>query len=230
MYEIYLDVFVASGLLQGIPLEEFDRMLQSTNPRIQDFSKGQVIYEKGQPFKEFAFILSGRVDDIEVKKSGNRALIETLYPGQVIGLMRWFSSYDKVAPTQSIAQCDCSLMFFSIQNLVSPPEPIAAYKQQLTVNLFRKVCDRVATLFDSLYFLRSRTIREKIAIFLYKQVEEENSCTIFLKYSRDELADYLYVPQPSLSRELASMKAEGIIDFYRETIRILDLEKLRSCF
>ncbi len=43
------------------------------------------------------------------------------------------------------------------------------------------------------------------------------------------MAELLNVPRPSLSRELSHMKAEGgIIDFDKNTIKILDIQLLEE--
>ncbi len=42
------------------------------------------------------------------------------------------------------------------------------------------------------------------------------------------MAELLNIPRPSLSRELVNMKEEGIIDFYKNKIKILDLKKLED--
>ena len=42
--------------------------------------------------------------------------------------------------------------------------------------------------------------------------------------TREEMADFLCVNRSALSRELSRMKRDGIIDFYRDTFRILKKE------
>ena len=44
------------------------------------------------------------------------------------------------------------------------------------------------------------------------------------------MAEMLNIPRPSLSRELTNMKEDGLIDFYKNNIKILDLEGLKKVF
>ena len=44
--------------------------------------------------------------------------------------------------------------------------------------------------------------------------------------TKQKLAETLGIPRPSLSRELINMKDIGIIDYYKDTIKILDLDSL----
>jgi DNA-binding transcriptional regulator LsrR (DeoR family) len=46
--------------------------------------------------------------------------------------------------------------------------------------------------------------------------------------NRQQLADFLNVSRPSMSRELSRMRDEGIIDFHLSAVRILDIERLKE--
>jgi CRP-like cAMP-binding protein len=75
---------------------------------------------------------------------------------------------------------------------------------------------------DKLYFLSFKTIRQKIANYLLKLPAKEGVVT--LDRSQNSLAEYFGVTRPSLSRELANMQEEGLIEMERKTIRILNLK------
>lgn len=49
-----------------------------------------------------------------------------------------------------------------------------------------------------------------------------------IQMNREQLAEFLNVSRPSMSRELSRMRDEGIIDFHLSTFKILDIEKLKS--
>jgi CRP-like cAMP-binding protein len=49
-----------------------------------------------------------------------------------------------------------------------------------------------------------------------------------LPLKRNELADFLGVSRPAVSRELGRMRDEGLIEFYKSSVRIIDLEGLRG--
>ena len=49
-----------------------------------------------------------------------------------------------------------------------------------------------------------------------------------LAMNRNEMADFLNVARPSLSREMCRMRDEGIIDFHRSSVRIMDMEALKA--
>ena len=79
---------------------------------------------------------------------------------------------------------------------------------------------------QKLRVLGGGVIREKIACFLVEQQDKEGR--INSSFSREEMADYLNVARPSLSRELGKMQQEGIISLKRRQIQIKDQKRLEE--
>ena len=76
------------------------------------------------------------------------------------------------------------------------------------------------------------SLKERIANWLLDCLEDDDDdsdMTIYLQMSREELADFLGVARPSLSRALMRLKEEGLIEVGKNRITVLDryaLEKL----
>jgi CRP-like cAMP-binding protein len=87
---------------------------------------------------------------------------------------------------------------------------------RLTVGLARKMLD----MNDRVRVLLKHSLREKITAFLdlYK---EENGCGFSVPLSREEMAEYLGCDRSALSRELARMSGEGIIEYNRNSFKVL---------
>lgn len=69
---------------------------------------------------------------------------------------------------------------------------------------------------------------KKITNIILLEFGRQKSQYIVLPYSRKKMAELLNIPRPSLSRELVNMREEGLIDFYKNKIKILDLKKLEK--
>ena len=76
--------------------------------------------------------------------------------------------------------------------------------------------------------LMLKGMREKLATYLLNEAQHQNSYAFNIPLNRNELADYLNVSRPSMCRELSRLKAEGIIDYYKNTFKILDIEQLKK--
>ncbi len=57
----------------------------------------------------------------------------------------------------------------------------------------------------------------------------ENS-VVELRMNREQLADFLGVARPSLSRELMRMQKDGLIEVSRKTIRICDRDAVEMLY
>ena len=88
--------------------------------------------------------------------------------------------------------------------------------------------NRILMLNDRITNLSYDTLRKKIANIIILEYNRQKSPYIILPYSRKKMAELLNIPRPSLSRELINMKEDGLIDFYRNKIKILDLKALEA--
>ena len=67
----------------------------------------------------------------------------------------------------------------------------------------------------------NKTIRECILNYLAHESKLQNSNQIQLGITKKELADRIGVQRTSLSRELSKMRDEGIIDYDRNSIKLI---------
>ena len=74
--------------------------------------------------------------------------------------------------------------------------------------------------------LNAETIKGKIAAYLLSIYKKNNKFIFDMPMKRQELSEFLGVTRPSLSRELSNMQNEGIIDVYKSSVKILNLERL----
>ena len=72
--------------------------------------------------------------------------------------------------------------------------------------------------------LSSSNLRQKIARLILQ--ESKDGKVAFINMNREEMADFISVARPSLSRELMKMQDEGLIEVEKDKIHILDIEEL----
>ena len=65
-------------------------------------------------------------------------------------------------------------------------------------------------------------LREKILAYLSMQAQKQDSRYITLPLGRIELANYIGANRSALTRELAAMREDGLIDYDKNTFRILE--------
>ncbi len=92
----------------------------------------------------------------------------------------------------------------------------------------RTLSERILLLNGKIKSLSYTTVRQKVAHYLLEEYRRQKSTQITLTSARHELADFLAIPRPSLSRELIAMKNEGWIDFDRKTVTIHNVQALEK--
>ena len=65
------------------------------------------------------------------------------------------------------------------------------------------------------------TLREKILAYLSMQAQKQESRYITLPLNRTEMADFLGVNRSAMTRELAAMRKEGLLDFDKDTFMLM---------
>ena len=71
-----------------------------------------------------------------------------------------------------------------------------------------------------LHIVSTASLRERIAIWLIDSMDSEGK--VVMRMKREELADFLGVARPSLSRELMRMQSDGLIEVSKKCICIKD--------
>ena len=87
--------------------------------------------------------------------------------------------------------------------------------------MVRIIAGKNRELMKKVEVVSQKTLREKILAYLSHQSQRAESRYFEIPLSRQELAEYLCADRTALSRELASMKADGLIDYDKNMFRIL---------
>lgn len=67
-----------------------------------------------------------------------------------------------------------------------------------------------------------KSLRERLTLFLKDQSAQQQSPMFTIPLRRNELAEHLNVDRTALSRELSKMKSDHLIDYHRNSFRLLE--------
>jgi CRP-like cAMP-binding protein len=137
-------------------------------------------------------------------------------------------SGNRIWPATVIAQTDCSVMYVPSDKLVGQCAASCTGHRKLIMNMLGILSRKAMTLSRQLEYLSIRSMRGRIAAFLLEQYKKSGQLTFMLAMNRNELADFLNVTRPSLSREMCRMRDEGILDFHRSSVQIKDAAALKA--
>lgn len=226
MFTKWQAVLAHCPLFAGIDPAELQIMLGCLNPEVRRYRKHELVTVEGERFLGVGVVLAGRASVTKESVAGNRVILSTLQPGDLFGEMVAFSGR-KGWPATILAQQEATVFFLPPAKIVGNCPRQCPSHRRLILNMLRIISEKALQLNRKVEHLTIKTLRGKIAVFLLEKAKEAGTTTFMLPFNRNELAEYLNVARPSLSRELGRLKAEGVIDFHGASVKIIDAEALK---
>jgi len=227
MYEKYLDTLLKTPLFYNMDRKEIIELLNCINPKISSYSKNSYITVAGFEFKSVGILLKGEATVSKEDAAGNRVVMTVLKQGDIFGEIVVFSSHSKWPATVQ-AQEHCEVLFLERGKIIGECGKLCCWHRKLVLNMLAILSEKALLLSKKVDYLTIKSIRGKISAYLLEQFKMTRNKHIKLPLNRNELADFLNVTRPSLSREMCKMRDEGIIDFYLSTVKILDIDELKA--
>lgn len=166
-------------------------------------------------------LLQGRVSAQKIDEDGNILQVAQFTAGSFFGANLVFSSRNS-SPMTIVAESPSRIISLSKELIIS----LSQTNSKFLINFLRAVSDMSLVLTDKIDSMSLKTIREKIFDYLKYEYSLSQNPRIVLSFSKKELSERLGVQRTSLSRELAKMRDEGLVDFDARTITIKDLDKV----
>lgn len=223
----HLDSIMSCALFQGMTQDESALLLDCLNPKIRSFGRNVIANMADDPFDGIGIVLSGQVAIVKENNAGDRMILSILKPGDLFGEMAAFSGSGSW-PATVIAQSACSIMYLPPDKITGQCTHSCQGHRTLIMNMLSILSKKALALSRKLEYLSIRSIRSKIAVFLLEQVKKNGHTTFMISMNRSEMADFLNVSRPSLSREMCRMRDEGILDFHRSSMQIRDIKALKA--
>lgn len=198
-------------------------ILDNINYKKTPYKKGETIALEDDPISTIGIILSGSVEIQKNYPSGKTLTINHMHTGNIFGEVIIFSNRDTY-PSTIVTLQDSQILFISKDNIIK----LCTLNSVFLNNFMQLLSNRILTLSKGLKDISHQTIREKISNYLLNEYKKQNNLKIRVNYSRQEMADYFGIARPSLSRELVNMKKDGLIEFRKKTITILNLDSLEK--
>lgn len=210
-------------LFRGVPLSELNPALEKIIPRERNFSSGAVVALEDEPCQSIGVIIHGAVEMQRLQSGGGYVVMEAFSDGESFGEAIVFSERDTY-PATIMAVKDSRICFLSREDVLA----LCGASPTFLTRFISHLSNRILMLNSRVKSLSLPTVRQKVAHFILEQYNLNHTLRIETFLSRAEMALRIGLPRPSLSREMAALKQDGLIDFDRNSITILDLERLEG--
>lgn len=226
-YHQYIPVLQKVPLFYNIDEAELSSMLNCFRSTVRSYHKEGLIAVEGDPYTGIGVILSGGVIVSKINEQGERVVISKFGQGQMFGEMIAFSRKDMWPATVS-AIYDTEIISIDPSLIINTCGKMCGSHRQLIMNMLTLVSNKALVLNKKVEYLSKKSMRGKLAKYIIEQKIGKATNNFEVDLNRNELSDFLNVSRPSMSRELGRMKEDGLIDFHKQTFKILDLEKLKE--
>ena len=228
MYTKWLDLLKQVELFQNMDEEGLNVMLNCLSPQIVSYKKKEYITLEGHEFTGIGIIVQGEVIVTKENVAGDRVIMSKLREGHIFGEVIAFSDQNLWVATV-VASTDCTVLFLAPSKILGNCPAMCGEHKLLIQNMLKIVSQKTMDLNRKIEYLAIKSIRKKVSTYLLENYNMAHKMKFKVPLKRNELADFLNVSRPSLSRELIKMKEEGIIDFDKSLFTILDIENLKAC-
>ncbi len=207
-------------LFSGIAHDKLDVMLTCLGAVLRNYPKNALIPIENKTVKNIGLILSGTVHIVKEDLWGNRTILAIIEQGGLIA--ESFACGNTCHMSVSFfAAKKTEILLLPFSKVITSCSNSCSFHHRLIHNMVTLIADKNQQLLEKIDITSKRTLREKILTYLSIQAQKSNSLYFDIPLGRMDLADYLYVNRSSLTRELNAMRQEGLIDFEKNTFRIL---------
>lgn len=214
-------------LFSGIDAEDLRSMMLCFDPAVRKYEKGEIAALAGDPLRGIGIVLDGEAEVARENAAGSKTIIAFISKGNTFGEIAAFAGNDKW-PSTVTARKESLLMFIPPEKFLGNCPRACFFHKTLIQNMLKILSEKAVQLNRKVEYLGIKSMRAKLCTYLLEQQKINKSSTFILPVNKSELADYLGVSRPSMSRELGRLRDEGALDFYLSSVRLLDEQALKK--
>ena len=212
----YKGILSDIGFLQSISNEKREQLLQEGKLSIREYGNHEIIHFEGDKCSGLEVIILGEVVVEYINESGDLMTITQFSRGDILGGNLMFSQNPHY-PMTITAKKPSTILYIDKEHLfqlfLENPEFLKGYLEF--------VADHTIILGDKIKTDVNQTIRQRVIKYLEYQKERQHKASMRWDVSKRELAERMGIQRTSLSRELAKMRKEGLIEYDAERVTLL---------
>jgi len=223
MIESEANIISSSPLFAGVSPEEIQKLFQRVCFSSKRYAQGSLVMMRGDKYSSLKILLEGEVSAEIQSFSGKSIKIENLRAPDALALGILFAD-DNSLPVTIVAQTEIRVLVIPKASIIK----IAQQNQTFLSNYLTESANKVVFLAEKLRLFKFTSLQQKFAGYILSLSEKQQSETIRLPYTREELAGLFGVARPSLSRICSKMSDEGLLRIEGKQICILNLQGLKN--
>jgi len=206
-------------LFKDLNEEEIRKAAEFFHAANRKYARGESLKHPGEKLGFFGFVLSGNVEVFMDDIDGNHLVMAYAEEGDTFGESLCYLGMPN--PVGIVAVSDCEILQMDCGSFEKTAK-VGSAEQKYLSRFITMLASRTLVMNRRIQTLSRLTIREKLLTFFAQQERVAAGKNFEIPMDREHLAAYLGVNRSALSRELSRMKEEGLIDYYKNSFRILE--------
>jgi CRP/FNR family transcriptional regulator, cyclic AMP receptor protein len=206
----------------GLPDPALDALIERGHTKA--YTKGDVIYRRGEPGDSLMVILSGRIKVTNVSANAKEVVLNFLGAGDINGEIAALDGKERSADAVALEPCEIFAVYARdlVPTLTAHPEAL--------LEIIQLLCDKLrsasAIIEDSTLEMRGRTAKGLLRLAQQHGRTSKEGIRLGLAVSQTELGAYLGLSRANVSRQLAQLREANVIKIDGAQIVIADEEGL----
>jgi len=210
-----LDIISTIPLFKGLPRDQLKDLTQIAVNK--HFDRGEIIFSEGDEGNGFYVVVEGTVKVFKLSVEGKEQILHIFGPLEPFGEVPVFAGQDFPAHAEAIAES--RLFFFprdAFTNLIEQ-------NPSLALNMLAVLSMRLRQFTVQVEHLSLKEVPGRLAAYLlYLSDKKDAERSVDLDISKQQLASLLGTISETLSRILARMTRQGLIEVEGRRIKIMD--------
>lgn len=204
-------------MITEIPENKLYDLMLSLNGAERTFLPGEAMLLQGEENHRVFYLAEGSAHAVRVAADGREEDYAFLSRGSFFGDALAVSGTHQ-SPVCVMADSECHVISFPYEKLFHSELPDA---QLLLRELLHSLAERFFLLQQRVNYLTRGSLREKLLAYLWDRRSEAGSDTFDIPFDREKLAAFLCCDRSGLSRELSSMRKDGLISCRKNRFTML---------
>ena len=213
------DAIAAAPIFQGIHDSDRTALLGCLKTYTRTYRKGEFILLEQDHVQDVGIVLSGTVHMLKEDVWGHQTLLAYMGPGELFG-ETFALLHEQASHVSFLAAAETKVLFLPADRVLNPCKNHCPFHETLSRNFLLLLGKKNLRLMEKIEISSKSSLREKILAYLSIQAQKQGSKYIKIPLNRTEMASYLHANRSAMTRELADMQAEGLIEFDRNTFVI----------
>lgn len=208
-----------SPVFRNITDTEWETMLAFSCMRTDTFDKNTVIFHTGDIIHEIGIVINGSVNIENIDLWGNKSILSNISTGETFA--ETYALSQEPMMVDAVAAEDNKILFLNVNILMDSQNAKNTWYSKILTNLLNISVQKNLILSNRIFCTSSKTIRGRLLTYLSSMSVKSGSMTFQVPFDRQQLADYLNLDRSALSRELGKMRRDGLIDFHKNTFKLM---------